>query len=109
MTTNVQSGTLPALTVGLRTQVGTTVTTAGVYVLKLDASAMANGDALTVEVETKVISGGTRHVTRREYFVNAQAVPNKQFIPEPEATEVAFFVTQSAGTGRPFDWAITSL
>jgi hypothetical protein len=108
MPSNAQTGTQTA-TISTRHQLGTTVSTAGVYVLKVDTGNMANGDALTLEVESKSISGGTRRVSQRLYFANAQAAPVKELVPEPEVVELAVYLTQTAGTGRAFDWAIVSL
>lgn len=109
MSTNAQTGTTSALTIGSRTQLGTTVTTAGTYVLKVDTNAMTNGDSILLESEVKPISGGTRRIAQRAYYSHAQGQPIKQLLPEPEAVEVTWYITQTAGTGRAFPWAIALL
>jgi len=105
---NVQSGT-QAATVSTRHQLGTTVTAAGVYQLKVDTNAMATGDSVTLEVEAKTASGSTRRVKERMYLAGVQSTPVIESLPHAEPVEVAFFLTQTAGTGRSFDWAIVAL
>ena len=108
MPSNAQTGTQTA-TVSTRHQLGTTITTAGTYQLQVDCNAMANGDALTLEVETKNISGGTSRVKERIYFADAQAAPQVETLPHMQPVEISFYLTQTAGTGRAFPWAIVSV
>lgn len=107
MPSNAQTGTQTA-TVSTRHQLGTTITTAGTYQLQVDCNAMAVGDAVTIEVETKTISGGTARVKERVYLAGAQATSQAETLPHMEPVEIAFYLTQTAGTGRAFPWAIRS-
>lgn len=108
MPTSVQNGSQTA-TIGTRHQLGTTITTAGTYALHVDTSAMVGGDALTLEIEMKTRSGSTRRVTEVANFANVQGSPVKRSVPILITHEVAFFLTQSAGTGRAFEWEIVSV
>lgn len=107
MTTSVQNGSQTA-TISTRHQLGTTITTAGTYALHVDTSAMALGDVLVLEVEMKARSAATRRVTEIATFAHVQGQPVKRSVPIMVAHEVAFFLTQSAGTGRAFEWEIVS-
>lgn len=107
MTTSVQNGSQTA-TVTTRHQLGTTITTAGTYALHVDTSAMALGDVLTLEIEMKARSAATRRVTEVAHFAHVQGQPVKRSVPIMVAHEIAFFLTQAAGTGRAFEWEIVS-
>lgn len=108
MPSSSQSGSQTA-TISTRHQLGTTITTAGNYVLHVDTANMVNGDALTLEIETIVKASGTSRVTTAAYFDNAQGEPNKRSAPIAVTDSVKFFLTQTAGTGRAFDWNIVAL
>lgn len=108
MTTQVQNGTQTA-TLTTRHQLGTTITTAGNYILVVDTNALANGEDLLLEIEIKALTGSTSRVTELAYFSNAQGVPVKRSVPIPVAHSISFFLTQTNGTGRAFDWSILSL
>jgi hypothetical protein len=56
-----------------------------------------------------LLTGSTSRVTEMAYFRNAQGVPVKRSVPIPVAHSVSFFLTQTGGTGRAFDWSILSL
>lgn len=109
MSTIVQSGAALNPTAGTRTQVGTTITTAGTYELHLDTSGMANGDTLVIEVEVKPLVGGTRRVAQRAYYANVQGRARKITDPEAVAVEIAFFVTKAGAGGLTFDWSIQAI
>ncbi len=106
--TSNQSGSQTA-TINTEHTLGTAITTAGVYVLVVDANAMVNGDVLELRVYSKCKSGSTSRQTRIGAFANIQADPNKYSIPIPVDTECTFTLKQIAGTGRAFDWNILSL
>lgn len=108
MTTQVQSGTQTA-TLTTRHQLGTTITTAGNYVLVVDTNALANGEELRLEIEIKALTGSTSRVTESVRFLHAQSNPVKRSVPIPVAHSVSFYLTQTGGTGRAFDWSILSL
>lgn len=108
MTTQAQSGT-QAATLTTRHQLGSTITTAGNYILLVDTNAMANGDELLLEIECKALTGSTSRVTESVRYANVQGAPNKRSVPIPVAHEVKFYLTQGSGTGRSYDWSILSL
>jgi hypothetical protein len=108
MTTQVQSGTQTA-TLTTRHQLGTSITSAGNYVLVVDTNALVNGEELLLEAEIKTLNGSTSRVTETARFSHAQAAPVKRSVPIPVAHEVSFFLTQTGGTGRAFPWSILSL
>lgn len=108
MPSSAQSGSQTA-TISTRHQLGTTITTAGTYVLVVDTNAMTNGDELLLEIEIKAKSGSTSRVTEVAIFTNVQGQPNKRSVPVPVTDSISFFLTQSAGTGRTFDWNIVGL
>lgn len=108
MTTQVQNGTQTA-TLTTRHQLGTTITTAGNYALVVDTNALVNGEELLLEIEMKTLTGSTSRVTETARFSHAQAAPVKRSVPIPVAHEIKFYLTQTGGTGRAFDWSILSL
>jgi hypothetical protein len=108
MPTSSQNGSQTA-TISTRHQLGTTITTAGTYALHVDTSNMAGGDALTLEIEIKTRSGSTRRVTDVASFANVQGSAVKRSVPILVNHEVAFFLTQTAGTGRAFEWEIVAV
>lgn len=103
-----QSGSQTA-TISTRHQLGSTITTAGVYVLVVDMNALVLGDTLILEAEIKAKSGSTSRVAYKTRFSHAQSEPNKLSVPIPVSDSVSFFLTQSAGTGRAFDWNILGM
>jgi hypothetical protein len=105
---SIQNGSQTA-TISTRHQLGTTITTAGTYALHVDADAMANGDEMTLEIEIKARGAATRRVTERVSFANLQGAPVLRSVPIIVEHEVAFFLTQNAGTGRAFEWEIVSV
>ena len=108
MPSSVQNGSQTA-TISTRHQLGTTITAAGTYALTVDTSAMVGGDELTLEIEIKARSGATRRVTEVASFAHVQGMPVKRSVPILVTQEVAFFLTQNAGTGRAFEWEIVSV
>lgn len=87
----------------------TTQTTAAIYVLVVDTSAMANGDALELRLKTKARSGGTSRVAYIANFKDVQGQPIKYSVPVPANVEVVATLKQIAGTGRTFTWALLAL
>lgn len=103
-----QSGSQTA-TITTEHNLGTAITAAGVYVLVVDANAMANGDVLELRAKTKAKSGSTQHLAYLVTYAHVQAEANKYSVPIPVDTELQFTLKQTAGTGRAFDWNILSL
>jgi hypothetical protein len=103
MPTPADSGTLAA-TGGEDTLA--TVAVAGNYVLKVDASAMQAGDAITLRIYTRVLSGGTDRVEIRETFIGAQNNPIITSIPIDAPHRIQATLHQIAGTLRSFPWSL---
>jgi hypothetical protein len=86
-----------------------TETTAAVYVLVVDLSNMAIGDSLTLRMKTKVASGKTSRLAFERIFSHEQIEPNVYSSPVPIDTELVCTLTQTAGTGRNFDWNLLKI
>ena len=87
----------------------TTQTSAGVYVLVVDASNLVNGDVVTFRIYTKYASGGTSRVAFEATYAHAQAMPNIYSPPIPIDTEIKCTLEQTDGTGRDFYWNLLKL
>lgn len=86
-----------------------TETTAGVYILVVDASNMANGDVVTLRLKTKYATGGTSRLAFEATYAHAQAMPNIYSPPVPVDTEIIATLEQTDGTGRAFYWNLLKL
>ena len=86
-----------------------TETTAGVYVLVVDVSNMANGDVVTLRLKTKYATGGTSRLAFEATYAHAQAMPNIYSPPVPVDTEIVATLEQTDGTGRDFYWNLLKL
>lgn len=106
--TSNQSGSQTA-TISTEHNLGTAITTAGVYVLVVDTNAMVNGDVLELRAYTKAKTGSTSRLAYVVSYAHAQTELNKQSVPIPIDTQLQFTLKQTAGTGRAFDWNILSL
>ncbi len=87
----------------------TTSTTGKTYVLAVDCGNMVNGDTTTLKIYTKVLAGSTERLAYSATFIHAQGIPNKYSVPVPANQSFKATLTQTAGTGRNFDWAVLSL
>lgn len=83
-----------------------TETTAGVYVLVVDTSNMANGDIVTFRLYSKYASGGTSRIAFSANYAHAQTEPNKYSPPIPIDTELVCTLEQTDGTGRDYYWSL---
>ena len=81
-----------------------TETSAGIYVLVVDASNMVAGDIVTLRIKTKYASGGTSRLAFSATYAHVQAEPNKYSPPIPVDTEIICTLEQTDGTGRDFYW-----
>lgn len=86
-----------------------TITAAGTYQLVVDMSAMAGGttpDELRVFLFGKARTGDAEVTEEVYHFVGAQSKPLWRSPPvwSPHYFKVA--ITQTAGTGRAFPWAV---
>ena len=86
-----------------------TVTTAGTYVLRVDANALAAGETLVLRMNAEALSGGTRRIVQEAVFAGPLAEPIIDSIPIAIAHGVAFTLTQTGGTGRAFPWSVLRL
>jgi hypothetical protein len=86
-----------------------TVTTAGTYVLRVDANALVAGETLTLRINTEALSGGTRRIEHEAVFAGPLAEPMIVSIPVAIAHGVAFTLRQDGGTGRAYPWSVLRL
>lgn len=80
-------------------------TTDGVYQFFLDASALANGDTLEIQVLEKVISSGTARLIFEAVLANVQDEP---VWASPSLILMhgwTIQVKQTTGTARSFEWS----
>lgn len=96
---NTNSGATTLTSGAGATQLGSTITTPGVYVLMLDLDAMANGDLLSVSVPLKVDSGATAHEAEPMDFADGQAIPIMPLGPFVVTDSIGFFVAFTGGAG----------
>lgn len=85
-----------------------TVTDAGTYLLHVDTSALGNGETLTCEIHSRVLSTGVTQLAYPAVFDDAQAAPNKISVPVMLAAgrELVFKLKQEGGVGRSFPWEV---
>lgn len=78
----------------------------GVYVLRVDNSAMITGDTLEVRVKVPATVGSEVRVAYLETLVGAQDSKIWHSIPVPLASgeEIIATITQTTGSGRSFAW-----
>lgn len=86
-----------------------TITTGKTLVLVVDAANMALGDVLRLRIYVKAVSGGTERLAYDAWFAHAQADPVKISLPVPAHAHFRATLTQTAGTGRSYDWTVLSL
>ncbi len=88
----------------------TTQTSPGTFVLCLDAANLAAGDVVVLRVYGKARTGDTeRLLYRGTYGPVPPAAPLLQSLPIVTPHHARFTLTQTAGTGRAFPWAVYSL
>lgn len=80
-----------------------------VYVLHVDTTNMALGDALELRAYEKVLTGGTEKLAYYASYQHNQGSVVKISIPLPSAYSMKFTLLQTAGTGRAYDWRVDSL
>jgi hypothetical protein len=83
----------------------------GHYQLRVDTNAMVAGDVLRLTIETKARAADTTRVCYEASFTNTQGEPVKlsPVVPIQDSNEVVCKLTQTAGTGRAFPWALLRL
>ena len=105
--TSAGSGTQTAILTTEHTLV--TLTSAGVYVINVDAAALANGETLTLRAKVKTLSGGTSRLAYVAVFQQALGQPSLFSIPIPALIEVVFTLRQDGGVGRSYPWNVIQL
>lgn len=86
-----------------------TITTAGVYVLRVDLNNLVNGDRLVLRANVRALAAGTTRQVFSAVFEHSQADKIADSIPVPVVHELTWTLQQTAGTGRSFDWSVLSL
>lgn len=86
-----------------------TITTPGVYVLRVDVNALALGDRLVLRAKVRARSADTTRQLFSAVFEHAQADKIADSIPVPIVHELVWTLQQTAGTGRAFPWSVVSL
>lgn len=79
------------------------------YILRLDVNALASGERLLVEIETRArTSDTTRKAQPAALLVGGydQKVVDMPFVAGQESNEVVCKITQQNGTGRAIPWAL---
>jgi N-glycosylase/DNA lyase len=86
-----------------------TQTTAGVYILVVDMSNLANGDVVVLRIKVKAVHDGSSILAYMATFAHAQIEPAKFSVPVPVDTEIVCTLEQTDGTGRAFPWNLLAL
>jgi hypothetical protein len=86
-----------------------TPTSAKTRQLVVDLNAMATGDIVELRIKRKVRNSDTIRTMLLATFAHAQAEPIVTSIPVASAEGATFTLTQTAGTGRAFPWAVETL
>lgn len=84
------------------------VSAAKTYALIVDAANLASGDRVELSCEAKVLSGGAEQLIVLGEFCNVQREPIKVAPPIVVPYSATFYLKQTAGTGRAFDYAVVS-
>lgn len=86
-----------------------TPTTNKTRVLSVDLSAMVAGDVTVLKIKAKVLTGGTIRTVYTATYTGAQSDPVVYSVPVPSLFGATFTLTQTAGTGRAYDWSVLTL
>lgn len=81
-------------------------TTAGVYVLVVDANALAGVEVLELRAKEKVLSGGTERTVTIQSFPSGLTEPITRSIPYTWPYGGTFTLTQVGGSSRSFPWSV---
>lgn len=80
----------------------------GVYSLMVDTNNLALGDVLELSIDVAYSSGGSRRQTYAVTYAHVQSDPGKISVPVIAPYGAEFFLKQTAGTGRSFNWCVAS-
>ena len=89
-----------------------TITSSGVYVLKLDLNALVDGstpDELEVRTYSKARSADTERLEKIDTYRGSQGLPIVQTIPCVTDCDCKFTIKQTQGTGRAVPWNVLVL
>lgn len=78
----------------------------GIYVLKVDTSAMQSGDTLVIRLKDKVLSGSSSKITQEVMLDGVQSVPDWRSDAIPNDVEIIATIMQTAGVGRSYPWKL---
>lgn len=80
----------------------------GCYILHVDASALVNGETLTLTLQTRARPTGTTRTAFSSTYSHTQADPIKvsPLIPVPVSSSLVAILRQDGGTARAFPWAL---
>lgn len=107
--TQSQSGTTSALTIGTETQLGVDDTNNATFCTDIDTSNLALGDSLLIKVYKKVLTGGSLRLVWEQSISNVAVTPGEVTPPLSSLFAYRVTLTQTAGTGRTFDWSINRI
>lgn len=105
MAVSVNTNGSQVATIGTESTLAT-ITTAGIFQLVVDASVLANGDAVELRIYLKPASGGTEQLAYYTAFGNAQGQPLKTSLMIPSPISWRATLKQTTGTGRTYPWAV---
>lgn len=83
-----------------------TITTAGIYQLRVDTTNLVTGETLFVEVQEKVRTGDGYTTAFKQSFAGSTSEDTIVLIPWTVVWGVKFIIRQEGGTGRAFPWSI---
>lgn len=110
MAVSINNSGSQTATINTEHTLGSAITTAGIYQLKVDIANLAAGDIVELRMYGKVRSTDTERLMWGP--VTYGNVPPSQLIavspPDICAASVKYTLKQVAGTGRAFPWAIYS-
>ncbi len=81
-------------------------TTAGVYELWLDLSALAAGDGVQLKLKEKVISGGTQNIAEGPVYSGPQSPPIVIYVSSILMNGWDITLTQTGGVARAIPYSI---
>lgn len=96
---------------GVEIQVGSDITTAGIYALAVDANALTDDERLEIIAKQKVLSGGTERVAWQASVEAADGLDAPVILTPAFVTpqHLAFYLEQTGGTLRTFPCEIIDL
>jgi hypothetical protein len=107
MPASVASGTISAV---ISTEHTLATNTSGQsFVLVVDTSNMVMGDRIEIRLYTKCKSGGAEQLAYLRAYKHLQGEPIKYSVPVPADVSLRATLTQTAGTGRNYDWSLLSI